>query len=154
MPKYQIEIANRQNRVPCKEDDLRDVLTHVLDEEAGPEDVSLSLAVVGEDETREVNRSFLGREGTTDVISFPYHTDENGIDGEIIVNAAEAERQAQGLEHSPWDEVLLYVVHGALHLLGYEDSTPELRQRMNHRAAELLRETGRTLDSSTLLEEQ
>jgi probable rRNA maturation factor len=153
MPTYRIQIADRQDSVQCDETVLRRVLEEVLRQEGDLEKVDLSVALVGDEETCEVNASFLDREGVTDVIAFPYEGGEDHLEGEIVLNADEAVRQARRAEHEPWDELLLYAVHGMLHLLGYEDSTPELRNRMNERAAQLLQATGRTLDTRTLLEE-
>jgi probable rRNA maturation factor len=129
------------------------MLEDVLRRETDLERVVLSVAVVDDEETREVNASFLDREGLTDVIAFTYECGEDHVEGEIVVNADEALRRAEEAGHEPWDELLLYVVHGALHVLGYEDSTPELRNRMNRRAVDLMGASGRTLDTRTLLEE-
>lgn len=153
MPNYRIQIANRQDSLPCDETDLREVLREVLRRQAPRREVDVSVALVDDEETREVNARFLDRRGVTDVIAFTYQNGDDYLEGEIVVNAAEAVRMAPQTEHGPWEELLLYAVHGMLHLLGYEDSTPRLRQRMNRRAAELLRAAGRSLDSRTLLEE-
>lgn len=153
MPKYLIQIVNRQDSLPCEEGVLRRVLEDALREETDLERVDLSVAVVNDEWICEVNASFLDREGVTDVIAFTYESGEEYVEGEIVVNADEAVRQARQAAHEPWDELLLYAVHGMLHVLGYEDSTPRLRHRMNRRAAELLRAAGRNLDTRTLLEE-
>ncbi len=153
MSELQLEIANEQQRVKCDEEQLYGLIEFVLREESELKRAHVSLAVADEELTREVNRNFLDRTGTTDVISFTYHRDETDLEGEIVVNADEAVRQADDAEHDHPVELLLYVVHGVLHLLGYEDSTPELWQRMNGRAVELLRTRGYELDSRNLLED-
>lgn len=153
MNEHHIQIANEQSRLSCDEDELRDLVAAVISQEADVTGFDVSLAIAGEELTREVNSEFLDRTGTTDVISFTYRLDETRLEGEVIVNADEAIRRADETRHGPWQELLLYVVHGVLHLLGYEDSTPELRQRMNERAVELLRARDYELDSRTLLED-
>jgi probable rRNA maturation factor len=154
MPEYLMDIANEQNRLECDDAEIEEIVKFVLSTETDLTHVNLSIAVVDEELTQEVNRSFLDRTGTTDVISFPYGADEDSLEGEVVVNADEAIRQAEQTDHEPWPELLLYVVHGILHLLGYEDSTPDLRQHMNRRAVELLHKRGYELDSQTLLEDQ
>ena len=134
MPDYQIEIANRQDSLPCDEAMLRAVLKDVVRSESSVQVVHLSVAVLDDTQTRQVNAEFLDREGITDVISFPYDAGGDHLAGEIVVNADEAIRQANRAGHEAWDELLLYAVHGVLHLLGYEDSTPEFRSPMNRRA--------------------
>lgn len=149
-----LEIANEQDRLDCDEDEIRDLIEYVLVEESGLKRAEVSLAIADEELTRQVNHDFLDRAGTTDVISFTYHRDESTLEGEIVVNADEAARQADQTDHNRWAELMLYVVHGLLHLLGYEDSTPERRERMNGRAVELLEARGYELDSYHLLEDQ
>jgi probable rRNA maturation factor len=59
--------------------------------------------------------------------------------GEIYVCVPVAARQASAMGHSLLTELLVLTAHGALHLSGMDDSTPELRRRMNERTARLLR---------------
>ncbi|MFP4176437.1 MAG: rRNA maturation RNase YbeY [Planctomycetota bacterium] len=153
MAKRQIEISDMSEREICAQPLLNEMVDLVLDEEGAPEFVDLSLAVVDEEETRRVNREFLGREGTTDVISFPYECSDERLCGEVVVNADEALRQAERTGHAPAEELMLYVVHGVLHLLGYTDYTPEHRNRMNRKALKVLEKDGYTLNEKTLLEE-
>jgi len=152
MSKFRIELSNRQSKLPCDAASLQRILEDVLREAADAAD--LSVAVVDDAQMQQLNRRFLDREGTTDVIAFAYGECEGCIEGEIVVNAEEAVRRAEGLSHGPEDELLLYAVHGALHLVGYDDAQPAQRRRMHERALEVLAATGRPLDSETLLEEQ
>lgn len=94
--------------------------------------------LVGERKMRQLNREFAGVRGTTDVLAFDLQEGPEApcgdIAGEVIVNAALAAREARRRDKSPVDELLLYVVHGVLHLCGYRDGDDEQRGRM--RAAE------------------
>ena len=74
----------------------------------------------------ELHERFLGKEGPTDVLSFPH--------GEIVVSADTAAREAKERGIPPLHELVLYVVHGALHLAGYDDRSPKQSSKM--RAAE------------------
>lgn len=154
MNTHRVDIANRQSNLPCERTAIRRVVANVLEEETELQSTDLSIAIVDEERTREVNKTFLGRTGTTDVIAFTYHRDETQLQGEVVVNADEALRQSETTGHDAASELMIYVVHGVLHLIGYEDCTPELRNRMNGRAVELLRNQGYELDSNTLVEEQ
>ncbi|MFP4028489.1 MAG: rRNA maturation RNase YbeY [Candidatus Brocadiia bacterium] len=151
MSQHRIEINNQQNNLPCSRAEILKTIRTML-RDAGVE-ADLSVALVGDDKIECVNRDFLGREGTTDVIAFTYKNKGGSLEGELVVNVDEARRCAQDVEHSAGDELMLYVVHGILHLFGFEDDTPEKRRRMHERALELLEKTGRKLESDTLLEE-
>ena len=105
------------------------------------------MAVVGDEEMTELNRRFLDRGGTTDVLAFPYGEEEGHLEGEVVVNAEVALRQAQERSHGAEDELLLYAVHGVLHLLGDDDSTPARRKAMQRQGLSFLASLGRVLNS-------
>lgn len=84
------------------------------------------VALVDDRTIAELHERFLGEPGPTDVLSFPH--------GEIVVSGDTALREARARGIPPVHELALYVVHGALHLAGYDDRTPRGRGRM--RAAE------------------
>ena len=79
-----------------------------------------------------INQKFLGHRGSTDVISFPL---EEGppTEGEVYVNLDRARRQARTEGVAEANEIVRLVVHGTLHLLGYDDTTAPLRRRMKLR---------------------
>ena len=97
-----------------------------------PEPIEVGLVITDDREVAELNRRYRGKQGTTDVLSFPQY-DESGSDedfvsppdglnslGEVIVSYPQAERQAQEHGHSTEQEVTFLIVHGLLHLLGYD----------------------------------
>jgi probable rRNA maturation factor len=135
-----IDIANRQDRVAVPKALLRRAARTVLGDEACPGEISI--AVLDDTETERLNRRFLGHEGPTDVISFCYSEPGEALSGEVIVNAECAERDADRRGHEARDELLLYLVHGLLHLVGYDDHTPAQRRVMHARALEILSRLG------------
>jgi len=140
-----IEIANRQKALRWRSDVIRRTLEAAL--EAEGRDADLSVALVGNEEMAALNERFLGRSGPTDVLAFPYGDEGGLVSGEIVVNAELALRQAEGRGHSATDELLLYLVHGALHLLGYDDRAPAGRRRMRERERQVLSGLGRKIES-------
>lgn len=97
-----------------------------------PQPIEVGLVVTGDREVAELNQRYRGKQGTTDVLSFS-QSDEPGSDedfvsapdglhslGEVVVSYPQAERQAQEHGHSTEDEVTFLIVHGLLHLLGYD----------------------------------
>ena len=69
------------------------------------------------------------------MITFPY-----GQEGEILISVETAQRQAEEFDSPLEREITLYLVHGLLHLAGYEDATPSSRDEMNALQEELLAE--------------
>lgn len=93
----------------------------------------LNVFVVSPKEMLKINTKHLGHKYITDVITFPYP--QTGLKGEvfgdIIVCFEQAKKQAPEASTSTLLEFLILMVHGALHLVGYDDNTPELRNQMN-----------------------
>jgi probable rRNA maturation factor len=112
---------------------LRDAVRRILNDH-GKQRGAISLAVVDDATIHDVNRRFLNHDEPTDVISFVLEEDETSLDGEIVLGADVAARSAAQLGIAPGDELLLYTIHGALHLVGYDDLSDEPRMAM--RAAE------------------
>lgn len=103
----------------------------------------ISVAVVGDTRIAELNQRFLSHEGPTDVLTFNLTEGTNGLDAEIVISAETAHRQAQQRGHAMMDELLLYAVHGTLHLLGMDDHSEEDAETMHRLEDEILSELGR-----------
>lgn len=105
------------------------------------QEVELGIVLVSAKEMASLNESFLGHEGPTDVITFDYSESKTpaGIQGEISICVPEAERQAK-LFGTDWkSEVARYVIHGILHLAGYDDLEPVARKKMKREEDRLVR---------------
>jgi len=85
----------------------------------------LSIALVDDAQIKRLHLHFLGEGSVTDVLSFPLELDRAGrvLSGEIVVCVPQARRQARRLGTTLADELLLYVLHGLLHLCGWDDRT-------------------------------
>ena len=124
---------------PVELEHVRLAAAFVLQAE-GRAGAGLSVTVVDDPAIAELHARYLGVSGATDVISFPLDDDFPGeaLVGEVVVSADTAEREAgeRGLPFA--EELLRYVVHGTLHLLGYDDQDPDDHRRMHARQEELL----------------
>ncbi|MEX0978116.1 MAG: rRNA maturation RNase YbeY [Pirellulales bacterium] len=128
-----IEISNQQDALRFDEARLKRGALAVL-RDAGVADGSLSIAVVDDPTIHALNQKYLAHDYPTDVLSFALAQDAGRLEGEVVASAETAARAAQQFGWSAEDELLLYVVHGTLHLVGYDDVSDELRMTM--RAAE------------------
>ena len=98
-------------------------------------DKNVSVALVDDKEIRRVNKEFLHRDGVTDVIAFPGSKKDLG---EVIIDYDQIERQAEEEGNSVDYELKFVLVHGLLHLLGWEDYTSEDKERMLEEGEEFL----------------
>jgi probable rRNA maturation factor len=127
-----VTVANEQEAFAFDEADLLRDVTALADAAGWTGD--LGVAVVTDARIHEVNREFLEHDYPTDVIAFPMDEGE----GEIVVSAERALEEAKDRGVDPMAELLLYVVHGLLHLLGHDDHDPDAARRMHERSLNLL----------------
>ena len=110
---------------------------------AGLRDGVLSLAVVDQETMTELNQRYRGECHATDVLAFDLRrSPDDPLDGEVVLCLETAAREARARGHHVQLEVLLYAVHGLLHLLGHEDGLPQQARAMHHLEDDLLRKAG------------
>jgi probable rRNA maturation factor len=138
-------ITNRQRVKKINARLLKTIITELFVELKITE-VELGVNLVGAREMALVNETFLQHQGATDVITFD-HTDkrktenakQNTIHGELFICVDVATTQAKEFKTSWQAEVVRYIVHGVLHLLGYDDLKPALRRKMKREENRLTR---------------
>ncbi|SHK59538.1 rRNA maturation RNase YbeY [Rhodothermus profundi] len=91
----------------------------------------LSLVLADHAVVRELNRTYLGHDYNTDVLSFPLTETPGVVEGEIYVDLDTAAERHAEFGATFTQEACRYVVHGLLHLVGYNDAAPEDRKRMH-----------------------
>ncbi len=127
--------------MPVDEDRLKSAVAAVLEEEV-IDDVMVSLAIVDDHTIADLNRRYLQHDYATDVLSFVLERSDTRLDGEVIVSSETAASQSRRWGWAAEDELLLYVIHGMLHLVGVGDATPEERDQMRRREGACLASFG------------
>lgn len=109
--------------------------------EGSQEGVSINILLTGDNQLRELNRRYRSLDRETDVLSFPFDASvpelENHL-GDIAISVERAQNQALQAGHSVESEIQLLVVHGILHLLGYDHDQTVSKQIMWSRQALIL----------------
>ncbi len=131
-----VEIANSQNHYEIKRSKIQKIIKKVLSKEG--KDAKLSIAFVDNEEIKRLNKRFLGSNEVTDVIAFPLSNNKCFLSGEIIVSVETAVEVAERRKSSVEGEIILYIVHGILHLLGYNDKNRIDAKIMHERESEIL----------------
>lgn len=113
----------------------RALIRKLLAAEAVDSNCEISLVFCGDDEIRRLNRDYRGLDEPTDVLSFAQEVEtplpgESRLLGDVVISVPTAERQAAAAAHSLARELEWLLLHGVLHLLGYDDATPEGLQEM------------------------
>jgi probable rRNA maturation factor len=135
-----VEVSN-QTAVDLDPAPLKLAAESVLKGE-GLVDAVVSIAIVDDRHMRLLNRRHLQHDYPTDVLSFLLERDGDRLEGEVVVSVDTAAAQARQYNSSTADELLLYVVHGALHLAGYDDRAPSARRTMRRKERKYLGELG------------
>jgi len=140
----QVSIVSHREPEPLNLQAFESLALFVLSMEAVPEQSELSVALVGDEEMAHLNEQYRGVKGPTDVLSFgcdepcPTPGDEPITLGDVVIAPEVAERQAAELGHSIEHELDVLLVHGVLHLLGYDHEAEDDAGAMAAREAVLL----------------
>src|SRR5205823_1260629 len=104
----------------------------------------LSVALVNDPQMSKLHQEFMGIAGPTDVLTFPLEVDSQdmAIAGEVVVCVPEARRQCKLRGTHISRELLLYALHGMLHLCGFDDRTPSAFRKMHRMEDEILTRLG------------
>ena len=113
--------------------------------------VELGLVIASQERVQQLNLSYLGKDEPTDVLAFsaveeigegfpPFVMPPDGVLhlGEVIISHPQSVTQAEEHRHSVKREIAILIIHGVLHLLGYEHDKPELKRLMSAREKENL----------------
>jgi rRNA maturation RNase YbeY len=136
-------IVNRQRTKKINARLLRQIVRELF-LELNISGAELGINLVGAKEMAKVNRQFLQHEGSTDVITFDHADGAHGVTrptlhGELFICVDDAVLQAKDFKTSWQSEIVRYVVHGVLHLLGHNDSSTGLRRKMKREENRLVR---------------
>jgi probable rRNA maturation factor len=129
---------------------VKKIVRQVLKAEGVAPPYEVSLVFTNSEKVRQLNRDYRGVDEPTDVLAFymlpqkeadsSFALPPDGVTrlGEVIISYPQAVAQAKEQGHSPERELALLIVHGILHLLGYDHEEPEKESRMRERERELL----------------
>jgi len=146
---YDVQISNAQSLLSIDETAVVQTVRKTLAIEQVAE-AEIVVAFVNDETIHQTNREHLGHDYPTDVISFIYDTTASEtelsaprgsgitLDGELVISTETALRESSVYGWSPDDELTLYIVHGLLHLCGYDDLIPEELAIMRQRERDVL----------------
>jgi probable rRNA maturation factor len=122
---------------------LAELARHTLDAEDIDEAAELSVLLVSAEHIKTLNSRFAGEDHPTDVLAFPMMEEEDESDGSVILGDVVicpeiAQGNADKLDHSLEHEMDVLLVHGTLHLLGYDHQGDDDKRKMDGRLTEVL----------------
>jgi probable rRNA maturation factor len=135
-----VEIANLQKYYRIKSSNIKRAVKEVLRKEG--RDARLSIVLVDNSRIKELNKQYFNSDEVTDVISFPLSNNKNSLSGEVIVSVETAVDTAGKRNISVEGEIVLYILHGILHLLGYDDGNEGDARVMHEEESKILKTLG------------
>jgi len=120
-------------------------LIKVLCDRFALHEATISIAIVDDIQIRRLNKQFLNRSVSTDCLSFDlseYQDTESAQTFEVVVNGELAQKEARSRGHPSEAELALYVTHGMLHNLGFDDATEAGAKKMHETENEILQQFG------------
>lgn len=134
-----VSVANQQEALELDYARIKIVARGVLQGE-GLTDAKLTIAFMTDPAIHALNKRFLEHDEPTDVITFPYS--QKPLHGDLAISTDTAISAAAERGHEAAEELLLYVIHGILHLCGYDDVSEKKRAVMKKKEAEYLSKLG------------
>jgi probable rRNA maturation factor len=131
----ELEISDTQKFISINSEAIRGLVTRTLNRESRS-DARVEISFVDNSTIHAINRSHLGHDWPTDVITFPL-TDPDApiLEGELLISTEMAKLEAADRGLDAQTELFLYIIHGLLHLCGFDDTTPDLAEHMRAREA-------------------
>ena len=129
-----IEITFTKGYIKISRVSLKSILEQILNDH-GYSEGFLNIVVIGDNLMTQLHGSYLNDSTPTDVMSFEFDIDPEKklLEGEVYANMEQVARQAKEYKTSIEEELLRVIVHGTLHLVGYDDKTDEQRKMMREK---------------------
>jgi probable rRNA maturation factor len=144
----EVLIENRQNRHKLSDQKIQMTARHILNALGYP-DAQLSILIVDDDQIAELNETYLNHSGPTNVISFPMQEGRfsditPGLLGDVVISVDTAHREAVDAEMEMTDRFGQLLIHGILHLVGYDHvNSKEAAAAMEKKSDELMERIGK-----------
>ncbi|MCX7927589.1 MAG: rRNA maturation RNase YbeY [Candidatus Omnitrophica bacterium] len=131
-----ITIQNQQAQIYVPKTKVKRIIQKILKHEARYlSSAEISITFVNDRHIRKLNHHFHNRDEATDVLAFDLSVQKDKLIADIYISTQTALRQAKMWGNSPRKEILLYVIHAILHLVGYDDNLPSLSAKMRRKEA-------------------
>ncbi|MCX5710463.1 MAG: rRNA maturation RNase YbeY [Candidatus Omnitrophica bacterium] len=136
-----ITIKNLQKKIPIHPIRIKKAILKVLESEGKHLSGNISVCFVNNKKIKELNSRFHARPEVTDVLAFDLRNalDKGKLFADIAISTDKAKENAEIFDTSNQQKLDLYAVHGVLHLLGYNDSTPKKKARMREKECQFIK---------------
>ena len=139
--RHMSQVINRHKKYRVNERLVKKIILKILKYIGKPRDTELEVIFLADKAIRPINKTYKRRDAPTDVLSFKLDRDEFGSRkflGEIFISIDRAKENSRRFKADFKEEIVLYVIHGILHLFGYDDEDAASKRRMSKKEKEIL----------------
>jgi len=134
-----VNIKNLQDKLKLKIPKIKKTVKRIFKLSGIKRKGELTICLVDDKQIKELNLLYLGRYSPTDVLSFNLTGNNQEFLADIIISVETAMRNAKIFKKALLDELNLYIIHGILHLFGYDDKTPKEKKIMQAKTNSILK---------------
>ena len=121
-----IDVINRQSRLMIRTEEIKKLARQIIKFEAkNKQNIAINICFVDDCCIKNLNWRFLGKNNATDVLAFENSDLKNKLQADVIISTQAAVKNSKNFKTTPEYETRLYVAHGILHLLGYDDNNKQ-----------------------------
>ena len=139
----EVLITDEQKAVEINIDFIRDIATEIMTFIKSPDNAQLSMVFCDDESIKELNNEYRGKNQPTDVLSFPIELEnfvpEIRMLGDIVISTDTAIKQAKEYNHPVETEIVILLIHGLLHLHGYDHIEEEDNEKMRTKEKEIFK---------------
>lgn len=139
----EVLISNNQESVDIDLDFINEVALKIMNYEGSPDNAQLSIVFCDDEAIKELNNEYRGKDEATDVLSFPIELEnfvpEIRMLGDVVISTDTAKKQSEEYKHSVVTEIIILLIHGLLHLHGYDHIKENDSVKMSEREIEILK---------------
>lgn len=152
----EVDIIDQQKKLLLEISQIRLIVRSIL-RHLKIHDAQLSFVFVSSQKIRALNKKYLNRPHATDVLAFDFRSESAmagespaAVSGEIIISTDAVRQNARHFKSSIAAELVLYMVHGVLHLVGYDDHNPRDVSQMRAKEEDVMRALGKKVAQAVL----
>jgi len=135
-----ITIKNLQKKIPVSQKRIKKLINKTLSSEGAKHPGEINVIFVNDKIIKKLNRHYLKHKNTTDVLAFDMPEENTGrLLADIAISTDEAIRNSRIYKTTPLYELYFYIVHGVLHILGYDDSNSRTKNAMYKKQENILK---------------
>ena len=139
---HKLNIRDLQKKIPIDRRKIKQIILKIISAEKLARSGEVNISFITDFRIKKLNSRFHGRNSPTDVLAFDLSRNQKELIADIYISADTAVKNSKTFKTNPVSELYLYVIHGMLHIAGYDDHKPKDIKLMRSKEQEYLKKVG------------